>query len=377
MGRDVAPLSFHLLSGMAVLGSVIGRRAALERHGGTLWPPTSVLLLGPSGTGKSLALKEKAFKVAQAAMGESETFYLSEGTFTVAGLVSELKRLQQHGADPLEGLHVEDEVSMILTKRTGNETVAQWIIKALAYQPTLEEKTVGRGKVVLKNLTVAFGFGTTLEYLRKSVGVDEFTGGFMNRFLIVHEADQRECDEPRSPSEGEITGLGQELVEIRESLGDYLSVSERVESRLSSLGNQAKKRHYDSIHLTGYWNRYPVLLLKLASLMAMAKGASTVEVEDLDMAQSLLDTKLYPVLEGLIDELGASWDKKKLIELSDSLRKAGPEGWEMRELSRRMNLASSRKQREAIEAMLAMGMIWQVKQRVYGTKQWAEGESDD
>lgn len=375
MGQDVAPLSFHLLAGMCVLGSVIGRKAALHRPGGIIWPPTSILLLGASGVGKSLALQEKAYRVAAAATANNENFYLSEGAFSQSGFVEDLKRHQLKGIEVLEGIHFEDEASMILTRRTGSETTAQWMIKALAYRPELGEKTVGRGKVVLRNFTIAFALGTTLPYLRKAISVDDFTGGFMQRFLISHEASQRD-DEGITPTEGDVHGLAQELVEIRQGLPDRLGLCDKVEARIRSLGNQAKKKHYDSIHLDGFWNRYAMLLLKLSSLMAMAGGNSRVELAHVEPAQALLDTKLYPILEGLISELSAAPDKKHLLDITDSLRKAGPEGWSLKQFFAALNTSSDRRQMEYLQAARKSELLWEHGQRVYGMKSWMEDERD-
>ena len=368
MGQDVAPLSFHLLAGMLVMSSVVGRRAALVRPTGVLWPPTSILLLAPSGIGKSLSLKTKAMRVARLAF-ESQA-YVSQGNFTTAAIVNDLRRLQAKGLEVLEGLHIEDEASVILTKRTGNETTAQWIIGALEHRDETEEKTVSRGTVILRNLTIAFGLGTTLEYLRQAVSVHEFTGGFMHRFLIAHEADQREGKDV-VPSDAIVEDLAKELQEIRQAMPSMLSVAPPVESKLRSLGVQAMRRYFDSIHLQGYWNRYPMLLLKLASLMAMAEHRSRIEMRDLETAQALLDTKLYPVLEGLIEELGASRERKHLIEVADSLRKAGPEGWDQATLIRKLDVPK-RNHLDAISTLLAMGSVYRVGGRYYGRRDWAQ-----
>lgn len=370
MGQDVAPWSFHLLASMLTMSSVIGRRAALVRPAGVLWPPTSILLLGPSGTGKSLALL-KAVRVAQAAMADVEAFYVGTGGFTVAGARAEWQRRQRRAhAEVLEGLHVEDEIATIVKERTGTETMTTWLIRCLAHTD-LTELLRGEGRIVIPGFTIAFGFGSTIAYLRRSISIDEFTGGLMHRFVIAHEATQRENVDEQTPTDAQVAQLAAELRRIRDDAPATIHVSGDVEKRLLMLRTQARRRSFDSIHLTGYWNRYGMLVLKIASLYVMADGSYDITTEHVDTAVSLLDSKLYPVLESCIDEIAAPREKKRMLEVADSLAAAGPEGWSMEMLYKKMDATNPRAQVDAMQGMLATGLLWQKGQRVYGRKEWA------
>jgi len=369
MGNDCAPWSYHILAGMLTMSSVIGRRAALVRPAGTLWPPTSILLLGPSGTGKSLALL-KAVRVAQAAMAGDEAFYIGTGGFTVAGARAEWQRRQRHAhADILEGLHIEDEIATIVKERTGTETITSWLIRCLSHTD-LVELLRGEGRIEIRGFTVAFGFGSTIAYLRRSVSIDEFTGGLMHRFVIAHEAQQRDGPET-TPTEAQIGALAADLRNIRERAPATIVVPSEVEQRLLMLRAQARRRGFDSIHLTGYWNRYSMLVLKFASLYALAVGGSAITIAAIDTAVSLLDTKLYPVLESVIDEIAAPPQKKRMLEIADSLQAAGPDGWNMELFYKKLDATSPRAQVDALQAMVAAGLAWQNGLQVFGRKEWS------
>jgi len=368
MGRNVAPWSFHLLSAFLVLSSVVGRRVPLVLPAGTLWPPTSILLLGSSGVGKSLALK-KAQHLIKLAMGPNEDFYQAHGGFTCAGVREQWRRMQRRqNLDCIEGVHFEDEVSGLLKEKTGTEAIATWIIRALGHEDLIE--TLRDGQIEIRNLTIAFGFGSTIEYLRHAISIGDFAGGFMHRFLIAHDTRQRDVDGV-TPTEAELGGLARSLVALRESAAGAGRMKIECQPKLDLYRRQGQDKRYDSIHLQGYWNRYAERLLKIGSLYAIAKGEFVVRDDDIEMARSLLDGKLYPVLHDVIDEVGASREKKALLDVSDSLLRAGEDGWPLQTLYRKMNVTNARGQREGLASMIAQGMVYQTGERVYAKQEWA------
>lgn len=369
LGDDVAPWSFHLLSAFFVLSSYVGRRARLDRAAGTLYPPTSVLLLGPSGTGKGLALA-KAMRVLRAASSDLPGFYLGEGGFTIRGVTQEWQRLQRSTPGVLEGAHIEDEIANVLTERTGTETIITWLIRALAQQD-LVDLTGEHGRSVVSGATAAFGFGSTVSYLRRAVSVDAFTGGLMHRFLIAHESEQRDTQE-RVPDDREVANLVDELRTIRRAAPPALSVSAPAEARLALYRGQAKQRAYDNHHLAGFWNRFPMLVLRIGALYTLATLAVRVEVENLVAAENLLLTKLYPVIGAVVDEVSASHDKKRMLDIAEDLRAAGDEGWVLAALFRKLDALKPATQAEVLMAMQNQELLWRYKDRVFGRKQWAE-----
>jgi len=193
----------------------------------------------------------------------------------------------------------------------------------------------------------------------------------MHRFLVSHENLQRETDEHLA-SEGNVAHLVATLRALRKAAPANLEVAPAAERRLRLHRSQAAIRHYDSQHLAGFWNRYPMLVLRVGSLYALAEGDFTVDVKHLEPAEALLQTKLYPVLGALVDEMAASREKKRLLDVADDLLAAGPEGWDFPTLYKKTNALSPRSQADSLAALIAQGLVFQHQKRLYGKKAWRD-----
>src|SRR6185369_4695642 len=56
------PFSYVLTSAMAMMGASIGRKVWLDQDVHTIYPIVNLLLIGPSGIGKSTSLRDMAMK---------------------------------------------------------------------------------------------------------------------------------------------------------------------------------------------------------------------------------------------------------------------------------------------------------------------------
>ena len=281
----------------------------------------------------------------------------------------------QSGIDFLEGVHVEGEIANVITPRKGSETVNSWIIGVLEHEDVVDY-TGMYGRSCVRGVTVAFGFASTLDYLRRAISVDEFGGGLMHRFLVAHESKMDDRDEA--------VVLGVEFVRLGEALKDIaakapatLALAPTAKRRLDLLAKQPK---YFGVHqLQGWWNRFDGIVLKVAMLFALARGRGQVEVEDVERAEGFLRYRLYPPLEGVVEQLAAPREKKVLLDLADDLWTSGPKGWALDVLYRKLGKANPKAQVEALNAMEEQGLLFRGKRGVQGgakvqwvwaTKEW-------
>jgi hypothetical protein len=132
-----------------------------------------------------------------------------------------------------------------------------------------------------------------------------------------------------------------------------------------------QKKYFRCHQLAGFWGRFADLVLKVGLLYALAQREWVVRLEDVERAEALLRYRLAPPLEGLVEELDASPEHKRMLDLQDSLDTSGPEGWAEREFFRRTGKTGRKAQREMLEGMISLGLAWQHAGRVYGRPEWA------
>lgn len=377
-GKNRVPQSYHVLSALCALGTVVGRTAAVHRSSFVLYPPQSILLLGNSGVGKSQALRLMKSVIQKAVRPMSgfpsrPAYYLGSGTLTPRGLMQdwlEMQALDQ--TEILEGIHIEGEIANLITARKGTENLTPWMIQVLEHD-VVEDRTGTYGIVRIGGVTVSFALGSTLEYLRKSISADEFAGGFMHRFLLAYEEEQDYGKTEIKPAEADIENLALDLRKIHANAPKTLGISSGAEKRLELLHN--RQTYYSNHYLSGYWNRYDGLVLKVAQLFTLATGGTTVSKEHVVLADRLFSEHLYEPLAGVIDQVSSSKEHKHLLAVSDSLKSAGPKGWTTEVLLNKLGLGGSHRALDALTHMEETGMIFRKGTgRWVGRSAWISGE---
>lgn len=372
--RTRFPVSFQALSGVFALSSIVGRKCGLRRSGYTLWPPTSILLLGHSGVGKSASLMIARSVVEAGVDGVDRPEFLINHAFeqTTSGLHA---RWAQHQADRglgfLEGISTANELKSILARRTGTENASQFLIEACEHK-NLTTFTLGRGECTVKNMTIAFGFCSPVHYLRSAVSIDDFGGGLMHRFLIAHETQKQEVEEGEVRGE-DVMSLALRARSLWEDAPLYAEVDPAAENRLNAIRNSSEHRKYSSVHLSGFWNRYDAIVAKVGLIFAISDGEFRVKVEHVDRAELFLRRSLYPPVEELVQELSHGPRERALYDIGDDLYMAGDDGLPISEVLRRLPGTSMRSKNEALELMKTLGIAVVVNGRVIHAKGGGDG----
>lgn len=372
------PPSFQALCGILALSTIVGRKAVIKQAGYRLWPPQSIILLGLSGVGKSKSLW-LAKQVLRAASDGRPGFVVQQASFfTPAGLMQAWKDVQERdGVGILEGAVIVNEASAILTRKTGNETVSQWMIDVLEHEESAGDFTKSSGSRAVSGLTVAFGMASTVDYLRRSVSVDQFAGGFMHRFLIAHET-KRPAAEERHPTAPELAQLADQAAVIADQAPDELEVTAPTRSLVKTISARGEGRSIDSSFLSGFWNRLGASSLKLGGTFALSEGRGTVTPEDVERGEALLANYLYPPVELLVQEMAHGGKKLDLFRLADDLYYIGAKGLSRERLMKRLPASSEKSALELIDFMEASGLLyWNgARTRVWRTAAWRDGAKE-
>lgn len=350
----------------------------MRRGGFRLFPPTSIFLLGSSGVGKSKALQTARTLVRMVAGDRPGFSILHASSFTTRGLMDAWGRAQTDAnAGFLEGIVTVNEASAILTAKTGTETMAQWIIDLLEHE-NIEDWTGKSGHSIVKNVTVALGICSTVDYLRKSITVDQFAGGLMHRFLIAHETTRPDVDEKPILNE-DLNDLAQELRSITDEAPEYMAVAKDAEILIAAFGRQAERRNISSTYLSGFWNRYSMLLARVGTSFALSDGLYQIERRHVEAADALLRNFIYPPLEAFVIEMSYGPKQQTLFRLADELFLAGEKGMSETDFKRKMPTTSGRAAQEMLDFLVSLGCVfWNPRRkgldgRVWRFEKWKEG----
>lgn len=365
------PPSFNTLVGIFALSAVVGRKACVRRNGFRLFPPTSIILLGHSGVGKSKSLSIGKTVVAMAAEDRPGFFISTAASFTMRGLMENWRTLQdKDDVGVLEGIVTVNEASAILTSKTGTETMAQWLIELLEHED-IEDFTSSKGHSLIKNVTVALGLCSTVDYLRKAISVDQFAGGLMHRFLVAHEVRRPDIEESPPPLET-LSALATELRSIRDRVGEYMSISRDAEDMLRRIGRLAEKKDMRTVYLSGFWNRFSAVVAKVACVFALSDGEDEIAKGHVERAEILLRNFLYGPLEALVLEMSFGPRQQALFQRADELFYCGESGMLRSDFEKRLPSTSARASSEMMLFLETTGMLFFGKDRkkVYRLQKW-------
>lgn len=318
------PLLFHAACGIFALTSIVGRRAAVRRATYTLWPPTSVLLIGPSGVGKSQTLRF-ASRVMEAYASRQPAFYLARQYTTTAGMTEAWRKHQAElGLQTLEGAFVMDELVGNLRGTTGTENFTDWVIAVLEHDQ-VEKTTKKDGRIVVDGVTVGLGFGTTMAYLREGMDIHQFGGGFGWRFLVVCGDRQEERTEAVASNE-DVLRLAERAAEIRRNAPTLMRLSPVAEEKLAAYRIRSSEEKYVSIDLDGWYNRYESAIARVALALALSEEEREIGVDQVQRAKVFIDAYIQPPLLGIVEQLSAGSDKAALYKVFENLSRAGADG---------------------------------------------------
>src|SRR5271169_1329093 len=173
-----APHSFILFSAMSMLGAALGRRVYFDLDAHILYPMLNLLLIGPSGIGKSTSITRLGIPLVRG-LPDSLRPYIIEGKTTPEALHDELI-VEPHA------IVFASELANFFSKAKYMEDMIPYVTQLLDYEQSVPRRL--RGQLLeVKNPSVTIVGGSTVEWLQDQLPNSASTGGFLARFLIVKE----------------------------------------------------------------------------------------------------------------------------------------------------------------------------------------------
>lgn len=291
------PKSYLLLSALAMTGAALGRKVWYgDRDIRPLWPMLNVLLIGPSGTGKSSAIMLSRRLLYVLSKADQPQFIMGGAT---------MERLHADLLPQPKAILFASELANFFNRQKYNEALVPYVTELLDYEP-VERRTVAGSIIRIPEPSVTVVGGSTVEWLQEQLPDAAVAGGFLARFLICEEPykSQRVAD-----PETALTKAQQKRLDVLRH-----TVEESFLHSIAAAGGQLKFRDYGVHDEYSYWymNHKPVsgtlapfaaraheFVKRMAMLFAVSAFRDAIYSEDLAAAISLYayaESKLQSVV---------------------------------------------------------------------------------
>ena len=278
---------------------------------------------------------------------------------------------QAFAAAHLEGIVLIDEFSSVITARTGTEINVGFFLKA-ADMKTASDETGERGDQTLLFPTFGAVVASSMGMLRPAANFDQFVGGLMYRFIVVHEMDPTP-ELGQDPDPDAIEELADRALEIRLAAPAELGLTDDARSmlrRYRHLGIGRAPNH----HLLGFWQRLDGFILKLAMSRCISEARFEITEDDVTSCHKLLVDHLFPPMAEVVAELSTGKEKAAILGAVDSLYLMGERGMSYHDFCNALPHTTVRATEASITWLKERGFIHPGKR---GTRFWVWPHAKD
>ena len=342
------PTSYLLFGAMAVFSACVGRRTYIDQDVHQLWPMFNLLLIGPSGIGKSTAID----------ITKGLTEGLDEGAPTIIQGATTPEELHQTLRLQPKAILRASELAAFFGKQKYMEGLVPYTTELLDYKEVQERRTRRDGLVTVQAPTVTVIGGSTLEWLQEQLPDSATTGGFLARFFIVEEKHKRQ--RVANPADVMTPTQRARLLKRRsECVQEFQSLVEAVQPSTMKFKDYTVQDVYSvwyhthvpmSGFLAPFAARAGTFILRLAMLIALSCKRMQIQKQDMRaaitmyeyMASKLLNVVVPFTVKGklmqkIVEAVGAQGISKRGLyrsmknfitvnevnSLVDSLKQAG------------------------------------------------------
>jgi energy-coupling factor transporter ATP-binding protein EcfA2 len=278
------PKSFILFSGLCAVGAAIGRKCWMDLEPHTLYPMLNVLLIGPSGTGKSTS----------ANMG-LKLLRSWEPNFQVIAGASTKPKLHFDLAADSHALIFASELASSITKSKTQEDLVPYLTELLDYYPDRPEyRTKGGDISRVVNSQVTILGCSTVEWLQDQLPGASIAGGFLPRFLLVYE--EHKSQRIALPGMHLSESQRQRVADLQAQVFDeYRHIVEAASGEITFkdwhtcdfFSDWYASLKPETQHLAPFAERAREFVLRIAMLLAICDHRTQVEQQDLEIAMDL------------------------------------------------------------------------------------------
>jgi hypothetical protein len=280
-----SPKSFLLFSGMAMLGACLGRRIWMDQDIHQVRPMLNLLLIGPSGIGKSSAVK-----VAKKLLPFVPEFQRPQ--FIEGGATKE--KLHMDLVDQPKAILFAPELAAFFSKEKYKENLIPYVTQLLDYEDAVEIRTRRDGIVTVLNPAVSILGASTLEWLQDQLPDSAVSGGFLARFLILNEdaKGQRVANPHRLFSARGKEALDQKRIKVFAEFAELFEIHQgNIDYEDYDAAEEYAKWYNGYKPASGYLAPFAArageLILRLSMLLAISGRRGSISKEDIRSAITL------------------------------------------------------------------------------------------
>ena len=300
--RQESPGSYHFWVGATMLSSVLQRKAWVSKGIYNVYPTVFTILVGPSGRcRKSRAMRlglelieDFDFMNIIADKTSPEAFLqaLMEGTNTMTGAKkSSTGSANINIATPdASGLVRTTELGVFLNKQTYTSGMVGILTDLFDCPDDFRYITRNSKPIVLHNVAVTFLGATTPKWLATNMPEGAFEGGFVSRFImIVKNARDRHISFPEEPPPSEKQELKRMLAEMHAKFHGSIPLENVGRNWYDKWYQTGTADIVENEEMSGFAERKPDYVLKLAMILCASDMRKTITEEDLIRAKNILD----------------------------------------------------------------------------------------
>ena len=285
-----SPRPFFVLSGMAVMGSMLGRRVYIDRGTHKVLPAPSVMLISPAGeTRRSTACDFVVYTVGKAA----GLTYVAD-SFSYEAFGDALAEIQDKTKEA-RALIYAGEMATLIGKGSYGESIIPKLTDLLGKSAPFHWRTVKRGQVEFTNPCINALLTTAPDWLADNIPSVVFGGGMASRFLMcVQERREKAVAWGDAMDPERILKLTLDLKHLTSQVGTFGKPSGPALDWYTDW-YMAHSKNLDSgsiqdERMRPYLARKHDHLLRLSSLLALAaKDKFEFTVERFSQALGILD----------------------------------------------------------------------------------------
>jgi hypothetical protein len=240
----------------------------------------SLLLIGPSGVGKSTTLRDMAMEYLVAPLPDEVRPFVVSGKSTKEALHEDLM-------DHPHAIILASELANFFSKEKYQEGMIAYVTDLLDLKST-SVRTKGGGLLTVQEPSVAVMGGSTKEWLQEQLPSTAAAGGFLPRFFIVKEDHkfQRIADPLRALTRTQYIELEQLRHRVFSAFRAFVTFHEGPISFEDYAASDTYSLWYqsftpDSGILSPFAARAGVHVLRLAMLLALSSGRPSISQRDI------------------------------------------------------------------------------------------------
>lgn len=294
-----SPKSWILFSAIAMLGASVGRKIWFSQDVHKIYPLMSLLLIGPSGVGKSTSLRDMALENLVRPLPEELKPQIITGKSTKEALHDDLM------ANP-HSIILASELANFFSREKYMEGLIPYITDLLDLAPTSVRTKSGSLKTIDEPAVSIMG-GSTKEWLQEQLPSTASAGGFLPRFFIVKE--DHKFQRVANP-EGALT-RNQKLALEEKRVKTFAKFRAIVDSHYGAIefedyeatdkyGLWYQSYMPDSGILSPFAARAGVHILRLAMLLALSSDRHTISARDIQGGICLFSYSMSKLQEVIV-----------------------------------------------------------------------------